>query len=213
MLTLCNTGLADIHAELTAVNGLHQLGKAAAFVTVHLKIEDSFLFRKIAQIGRVELFRKAVIRDLRHNKRIRLSLERLQQINYFTKCYFVSSRHIAELAVFIGNDVQPVVVAGVSLALDSVKHFFNQIVNVEQFKLCRTVINLYRQIICDIIAESRNSTVVIRSAPLAEQVRETVNVDLRARFFCVVEKQVLARKFASAILAIITSDKCSLQGR
>ena len=97
------------------------------------------------------------------------------------------------------------------LILNCIKHFFHKIINVKEFQLSASIIYLYRQIISYIIAESRNSAIVIRSAPLSKQIRETVYIDLCTCLGRIIKEQVLTCQLASAILAVIASDKCSLQ--
>ena len=56
-------------------------------------------------------------------------------------------------------------------------HFIDQIINVEQFQFHRRVVHRVRQVVGDGVAERCNGTILIGSAPLAEEVRETVDED------------------------------------
>ena len=58
-----------------------------------------------------------------------------------------------------------------------------------------------------VVAKRGDRAVIIRSAPLAEKVRESVNQNFRAGFGGVIEKQVFARLFTSAVLAVVPADK------
>ena len=73
-------------------------------------------------------------------------------------------------------------------------------------KLCVSVIHRDRQIVCDIIAEGSHGRVVIRSAPLSEQIREAVHQYLCTRFFAICKDQFLSRLFAPSVIAVITSN-------
>ena len=51
VLALCNTGLGDVDAYLSAIGGVDKLGKRAAVVAVHLQVENGLVGGQIAQIG------------------------------------------------------------------------------------------------------------------------------------------------------------------
>ena len=86
--------------------------------------------------------------------------------------------------------------------LQSGNHFFDEVIDVEEFHIDIRVVHLNRQVVCDVVAESRHRAVVVRAAPLTEQVRETVHQNLRASFTAVFKEQLLARFFTTAIFAI-----------
>ena len=85
VLTLCNTGLGDIDADLTAICCMHQLSKATTIVTVHLERIFKLLYRQIGQIEAEQLLCKTTFRHLRHQQIYRLCLELLQQIHNLTQ--------------------------------------------------------------------------------------------------------------------------------
>ena len=60
VLAFSNAWLADIYADLAAVEGMHQFSERTPLVYIHLQIEDGFLFRKVAQICAQKPFGKAV---------------------------------------------------------------------------------------------------------------------------------------------------------
>ena len=68
VLTLCDAGLTDVDADLSAVEGMNQLGEAAAVIDIHLQWEGGLLVGKIAEIGAVELLGKAASRNLRDER-------------------------------------------------------------------------------------------------------------------------------------------------
>ena len=103
MFALGNARLRDIHRELAAVQCLQQLRKAAALVLVHLQVEDGLLCRKVGQIGRIKLFRKAVVRNLRQQQRLRLLLEQIQQLHNLAQRHLngTAEHHRTSVAVLL----------------------------------------------------------------------------------------------------------------
>ena len=78
VLPLGDAGLADVDAELTAIDGLDQLGEGAAVVAVHFECELEFIRRQVAEIEAVEFLCKAIVRNFRDYQRLGLLLELLQ---------------------------------------------------------------------------------------------------------------------------------------
>lgn len=92
-------------------------------------------------------------------------------------------------------------------AFQCIKQFFYKIVYIEQLKFCVSVVYRDRKIVRHIIAEYSNCAIVVRSAPLAEQIRKTVDESLSTGFLCVVKKQFFSRFFAFAVIAVVSSNK------
>lgn len=61
------------------------------------------------------------------------------------------------------------------LALQGMDHFVNQVVDVEQFEFYRRVVDGNGEIIGDVVAEGGYGTIIIRSAPFAIEVGETIH--------------------------------------
>ena len=61
MLTLGDSGLGDIHAELAAVLGTQQLRKAAPGIHIHFQRECCLFLGQIGKIGGIQLLCKAVV--------------------------------------------------------------------------------------------------------------------------------------------------------
>ncbi len=78
VLALGDSRLGDIDAYLTDVGALDKLGERAALIDVHLQRKRRFLFRQIAQIGRVKRLGKRTIGNLGDNESLWLRLELLQ---------------------------------------------------------------------------------------------------------------------------------------
>ena len=104
--------------------------------------------------------------------------EAVDQVNDFAKSYFVGYGAVAvRLPVGAGNDgmvgagndgmvgagnderyyIEAIVGATVFVALKSINHFINEIVDVEKFHLYTAIIHLDRKIVCDVVAKSSNS--------------------------------------------------------
>ena len=202
MLPLRNPGLGDVNGDLAAVKRVNQLRERAAVVNVHLQRESDLLLREIAQIGRIQLLREAPRRNLRNHQRRRLRCERIQQIHNLAQRSPVRRRHVAILAVLNREHAQAVEVAAVLLATEAGDYLVHKVVDVQEFQLNRRVIDLIRQVVRDGIAEGCDRGIVIRPAPLAEQVREPVHQHPGARVLAVLEEQVLPGFLAAAVLGI-----------
>ena len=97
-------------------------------------------------------------------------------------------------------------------AFERIQHFHNEIVDIEQLELGAPVIDRDGQVVRQIVAEGGNRAVVVRAAPLAEQVRESVDQHPRASLPGVIKEQLLARFFAPSVITVIASDASSLNG-
>ena len=83
VLTLCDTGLADVDGHLPVVQCADQFGEAATLVDIHLVIEDGLLFRKIGQVHRIKLFLKAAGRERIDDIVLREIMELMEKIDDF----------------------------------------------------------------------------------------------------------------------------------
>ena len=95
MLTFGDAGLADVDADLSAVEGMNQLGKATAVIDVHLQREGSLLVRQVAEVGAVKLLGEAVGRDFGDHQSLWLGSEGLKEVNYFAEGGFVGDGAVA----------------------------------------------------------------------------------------------------------------------
>lgn len=94
MLTLRDTRLADVHAELTVVGGLQEFSEAAAIIAIHLQIEGYLLLGKITEIHGIKLLLKGAVGNRRHNQVLRLIVEGVKKLNDSTESCFMSDRSI-----------------------------------------------------------------------------------------------------------------------
>ena len=111
-------------------------------------------------------------------------------------------RAVAVAAVFRRYYFQTIKLAMMLLTFEAEYHFGNEVVYVEEFELDGRVIDLYRKVIGDVVAEGGYGTVVVGAAPFAEEVREAVDLDGGACLLAVVEEEVFARLFAAAVFAV-----------
>ena len=101
-----------------------------------------------------------------------------------------------------GNNFQAVKLAMVLLALQGADHLFYKVIDVEQFKFYTWVVDRDGEVIGDVVAEGGYGTIIIRSAPFAVEVGETIHQYFGTCFFTIVQEQVLASLLATTILAI-----------
>ena len=202
VLTLRYSRLRDVDAELTALRGLQKLRERAAPVRVHLQGKYRPLLRQVAQISGVELLGEGALRYLRHDQGRGLLPERLQQFRYLTKSHAVSLRTVAVHAIFIGYGVNAVIAAVVLLAGKGSYHLVHKVVDVQQLQLHRGVVDPDRKAVGQVVAEGGHRRVVVRTAPLPEEVREPVDQHPRPGCGRVHEEQVLARLLAPPVLAV-----------
>ncbi len=87
----------------------------------------------------------------------------------------------------------------VLLALQRQNHLVDEVVDVQQLEFDRRVVDLNRQPVGNVVAESRHGRVVVRAAPFAEEVREAVDEHLRSGFVGVVEEKLLSGLLALAV--------------
>lgn len=174
VLSLGDARLADVDAHLSAVGQMHQLSEGTSLVHVHLHWISNFLFRKIREIRGIQLLREASLRYLRNHQGLGLFGKTVQQIHNLAQLHMMSHGTIAILAFFQGKHAQTIKVAAMLLALQGVHHLRHQVVNIEQLQFHTRVIDGDRQVIGDVVTESGYRTIIIRSAPLAEKVREAI---------------------------------------
>ena len=75
----------------------------------------------------------------------------------------------------------------VLLAFEGAYHLLNKVVDVEKFHIDGRVINDDREVIGDVVAESRYDRVVVRTTPLPIEVRETIDKNLSTCLFPILE--------------------------
>ena len=102
----------------------------------------------------------------------------------------------------------------VGMALHGVQNFFHQVVHINQLQFHCRVGNGDRQVTGDVVAEGGHGGIVVGAAPLAEQIRQTVDQSLCAGFPCVGKEQLLRRLFGLTVEASgKTSGQTGLNGR
>ena len=202
VLPLGDAGPGDVDAELAAVLGLEKFCERTALVRIHLKWKYRLLFWQIAQVSGVEFLGEGALRYLRHDKGRGLLSERLQQVHYLPEPHTVRYRAVAVHAIFIRYDLNAVIPASVLFASKSAYHLVHEVVYVQQFQLHIGVVDPDRQVVGQVVAEGSHRGVVVRTAPLAEEVREPVDQHPGARCGGVHEEQVLARLLAPPVLAV-----------
>ena len=202
MLPFGNARLGDVDGDLTGIVRMDQFREGAAVIDIHLQGEGHLLLGKITQVGGIQFLGETPSRNLRNHQRLRLLLERVQQVHDLAQGRPVRRGHIAVLAVLDREHAQAVEVAAVLLPLQAADHLVHQVVDVQEFQFHRRIIDRIRQVIGNGVAEGRDGGIVVRPAPFAKEVRETVHQHLRAGVLAVLEEQVLASLLAAAVLGV-----------
>ena len=202
MLSLRNARLGNVNRHLAGVQGVNKLGERATVIHVHLERECHLLLGKIAQVGRIQLLGKAPVGDFGDHQRPRLVREGVQQVHDLAEGGPVRRGHVAVLAVLEREHAQTVEVATMLLAAQAGDHLVHQVVDIQQFQFHRRVIDRVRQVVGDGIAKRSDSGIVVRPAPLAEQVREAVHQHLCARILSIPQEQILPRLLRTPILGV-----------
>jgi len=206
VLALGDAGLGDVDAYLTGVEGVHQLGKGAAVVHVHLEREGGLLVRQVAEIGAVELLSKAAGRDFWDHQGLGLFSEALQKFHNLAKGHMMRYRAIAIATLrslgFARDDGEAVELAMVLVTLESGKHLVHQVIDIEQLQLYAGVVDGIRQIVGKGVAEGGHGTVVVGAAPLTKQIWEAVNEHPRSGLLTILQEEVFTCLLAAAVLAV-----------
>ena len=178
VVALCDVRPGDVHRHLPPVRRADQLREAPPLVAVrHDRVAEPVL-GKVRQVGRVELPRERVA-DVRDPEGLPRVPEPLQQLHYMPEGHAVVHRHAA---------VAPV---RVLLSREGPYQLVDHVVDVLQVEGHVRVVDLDRQAFGDVVAERRDDAVVVRAAPLPEEVREPVHEHLRAGLLRVPEHQLL----------------------
>ena len=92
-----------------------------------------------------------------------------------------------------------------------IQQHLNQIIDIQELKLGIPIIHCDRKVVCNIITECSDSTVVVRTTPFAKEIWKPVYKNLRSSLFLISEEQFLTGKLAFAVFRIgITSNQCRL---
>ena len=205
VLAFGDARFADVDADLTAVQGVNQFGERASVVHVHLQVEDCAFLWKIAEIGAVKSLGKAVSRNLRDHQCPWHLLELMEQINDFSQGCLMGDWAVAVLALRIWKHLQALKFAVMLLALECADHLLHKVVDVKDLQFHTWVIDCNRKVIGDIVAEGGDCAVVVRAAPFAVEIRETINQDLYPILLSILQEKVLPCFLASSVLTVAES--------
>ncbi len=202
VLTLGYARPGDVDRHLAAAGRAQQFGERAALVDVHPQLELDLVSRQIAQVGGVELLGEGSCRNLRHQQRPGLSLELMQQVHDVAQCRLVCDGNGAVAAARSQDGLDAVELASVLVTGQGGDHLVDKVVDVEQLQLHGRVVDPDGEVVGDVAAERRDGGVVVGTAPLAEQVRETVHQHLGAGLAAVVEEELLASQLGLAVITL-----------
>ena len=199
MLTFGDTGLGNVHAELPALFGFEQFRETAPCVHIHFQRKCHLFLRKVGQVHRIQLLLKASVGNFRHHQSLGLIVETMQPLHNVTKGGPVGHRCGAVSAVLGQHSVHAVEGAVMLFSLQCVEHFLHQIVDKQHFQLHRRVVDRNGQVVCNIVAEGADRTVVVGAYPFAHQIRKTVDQNLRPGFLAVGKEQFLPCLFGKPV--------------
>ena len=87
----------------------------------------------------------------------------------------------------------------VRMSFHRVVHLFQKIVDEQKFQFHTGIIDRDRQVICDMMTERADRTVVFRPYPFSRKIREPIYQNRHASLGFILKKQFLARFFAEAV--------------
>lgn len=213
VLALGDSWPGDVDAHLAAIRSMHQLGEGAAGVGVHLQVEGGLVLGQVAQIGGEQALGQAACGNFGNRQRLRQGGEAVEHIDYLAQGGLEGHRHVAVAAVLAADGFDALELAVVLAALQGENHLVDQVVDVEQFELDGGVVDPDGQPVGDVVAEGGHGGVVVGPAPLAEEVRETVDQNSGAGLAGIVEEELLAGLLALAVgVAGVAADEGGLDG-
>ena len=98
------------------------------------------------------------------------------------------------------------------MTLQGAEHLVDQIVDVQKLQLHGGVADRDGQVVGHVVAEGGHRAVVVGAAPLAEEVREAVDVNRCARLLSITKEKILARLLTAAVVAVVAADESGLDG-
>ena len=213
VLSLGDSGTADVDAHLPTVSGMNQFRERTTVVHVHFQSVFKFVCGQIGQVQGVKLLGKGAVRHFRHHERSRLCLKLLQQIHDLPQRDLVGHGNAAVATVCFQNSLYTVKFTVLFLAFQQVKHPFYQVVDVQQLQLGATVVDGEGLIVGNCPAEGADGTVVLGAA-VSHQVHKTINRNLSPSLLSILEEQFLASLLAASVLAVAeTTSQRGLNGR
>ena len=99
MLSFGDTGLGDVDAHLSTVEGVDQFGERSTWIYIHFQIEDSFFFGQVAQEGAIETLGKGVGRNLGNRQGLGHIGKLMEQVHDFAEGRLVGNGAIAVLSI------------------------------------------------------------------------------------------------------------------
>ena len=202
VLSLGDARLADVDGYLSALGRMDEFGEGTSLVDIHLQVEDGFLFRQVAEVGRIEFLGEGVGWNLGDHQRLRHGVKLMQQFHYLAKGHLMGHHAVAISSRCRRDDVESLELAMMFLAFKGIEHLIDQVVDIEQFQFHARVVDGDREVVGDVVAEGGDSAVVVRAAPFAEEVREAVYQDLHALFFAIFQEELLPCLLAAAVFRV-----------
>lgn len=81
-------------------------------------------------------------------------------------------------------------------------HFVNEVIDIEQFKFYRWVVDRDGEVISNVVAEGGYGGVVVGTAPFAIEVGEAIDQDFGFRLLTILQEQILTSLLAATVFAV-----------
>ena len=219
VLALGNSRLGDVYTHLTAVKRVQEFRERASCIHIHLVVVDGFLLWEVREIGGHQLVAEATLWEGNHVDAVLVGCcigTLVDDVNDFTEGglvgdwavavqVFFSTRIARITRIICRYGIEPVIDTVVGFAFEGGYHLIYKVIDVEEFHFHTAVIDLYREVVGDVVAEGSDGGIVVGAAPLAEEVRETINEHLSTCLLAVFEHQFLASFLALAVFACAES--------
>ena len=156
VLALGDSWLGDVDAHLTMSEGVEELGEAASGIHIHLVVIDGFLLWEVREIGGHELVAEAALREGDHVDAVLVGCcigTLMDDVNDFTKGGFMCYRYKTVTTILSWNSLNSIKLTTMFVACESPNHFIYQIINVEQLHFHTAVVDLYGQVVGNVVAE------------------------------------------------------------
>lgn len=197
VVALGDAGPGHVDGDLAALGRTQELRERAARVRVGLKAIGEVPRLVVGQERAPQLLGEGTFRQVGHRERLAAVAEAVQQVDDLAQGLHIGPGNVAEFLAL--HSLQPVVAAAVLLAEQRAQQLVDQVVDVEELQLHGWVVHGVGAAVGDGVAEGGHGGVVVRAAPLAVEVGETVDEHGGAGALRVLAEQALPRELRLAV--------------
>ena len=197
VVALGDAGPGHVDRDLAALRRAQELGERAAGVNIGLEAVGEVPRLVVGQERAPELLGEGALGQVGHRQRLAAVAEAPEQVDDLAQGLNVGLRDAAEVLAL--DPREALVAAAVLLPQQGAQHLIDQVVDIEELQLHRGVVHGVGAAVRDGVAEGRDGGVVVRAAPLAVEVRETVDEDRSTRALRVPAEQALPRQLRLSV--------------